>query len=106
MSRFVYQGDHLNEISFPLGGIGTGSIGLSGAGRLIDWEIFNRPNKQSLNSFSHFAVKIEEDGRVVDTRVLNSDLPPPYMGEQSGANFGGYGFGPTRNLLVRVGPKP
>lgn len=36
---FVYEGDRTREISFPLGGIGTGSIGLSGAGRLIDWEM-------------------------------------------------------------------
>lgn len=40
-----FSGEHLNEISFPLGGIGTGSVGLAGNGRLIDWEIFNRPNK-------------------------------------------------------------
>ena len=44
-----YSGDSLREISFPLGGIGSGSIGLSGNGRLIDWEIFNRPNKCSFN---------------------------------------------------------
>ena len=44
-----YENESLNEISFPLGGIGTGSIGLAGNGRLIDWEIFNRPNKGSVN---------------------------------------------------------
>ena len=38
----VYSGERLREISFPLGGIGTGCIGLAGSGRLIDWEIFNR----------------------------------------------------------------
>lgn len=42
-----YTGRQLREISFPLGGIGTGSIGLSGSGRLIDWEIFNHANKGS-----------------------------------------------------------
>lgn len=36
----VYTGTHTRNISFPLGGIGTGSIGLSGDGRL-DWEILN-----------------------------------------------------------------
>lgn len=35
----------LNEISFPLGDIGTASIGFAGNGRLIDWEILNLPNK-------------------------------------------------------------
>ncbi|MGD0006299.1 MAG: GH116 family glycosyl-hydrolase, partial [Anaerolineaceae bacterium] len=53
--RFHYSHAQTREISFPLGGIGTGSIGLAGNGRLIDWEIFNRPNKGSFNGFSHFA---------------------------------------------------
>jgi uncharacterized protein (DUF608 family) len=51
---FLYQGAKTNQISFPLGGIGSGCIGLAGNGRLIDWEIFNRPNKGSVNGFSHF----------------------------------------------------
>lgn len=97
MSRFVYRDQYLREISFPLGGIGTGTIGLSGTGRLVDWEIFNKPNKNSLNGFSHFAVKIEEDGHVVDARVLNSDLPPPYTGGEKN-----YGFGPDRHLMAGV----
>ena len=41
----IYKNEDLNEISFPLGGIGTGSIGLAGNGQLIDWEIFNKPSK-------------------------------------------------------------
>ena len=49
---FVYEGESTREISFPLGGIGTGSIGLSGAGRLIDWEIQNRPAKGITNGLS------------------------------------------------------
>ncbi|MDR1024532.1 MAG: hypothetical protein LBL56_02310 [Treponema sp.] len=91
----VYKNEHLRELSFPLGGIGTGSLGLSGTGRLIDWEVFNRPSKGSINGFSHFAVKAEAGGRVLDARVLNSDLPPPYTGDK----FHGYGFGPERGLL-------
>ncbi len=72
--RTMYTGDRLNEISFPLGGIGTGSIGLGGNGRLMDWEIFNHPDKGSLNGYSHFAVKAERDGKVIDARVLNGDV--------------------------------
>ena len=78
---FTYQGEHTREISFPLGGIGTGCIGLGGNGRLIDWEIFNRPNKGSFNGFSHFAVRAERTGQVTDARVLNSDFLGSYMGE-------------------------
>ena len=42
-----YEQEYLKEISFPLGGIGSGCIGLAGNGRLVDWEIFNRPNKNT-----------------------------------------------------------
>ncbi len=102
MSRFVYKGEKLKEISFPIGGIGTGSIGLTGTGRFKDWEIYNKPNKGSLNGFTHFAVKIEEAGKVVDARVMNSDLHPPFMGEVTAQNFSGYGFGPSRYSLSGV----
>ena len=57
---FLYRGRKTSQISFPLGGIGSGSIGLAGNGRLIDREIYNRPNKGSVNGFSHFAIRAEE----------------------------------------------
>jgi len=99
MNRFLYKGPKTNEISFPLGGIGTGCIGLAGNGRLIDWEIFNRPNKCSLNGFSHFAIKAEAGGKVLDARVLNGDLHPPYTGGGL-AHFSGFGFGPYREHMA------
>ena len=99
-SRFHYCHERTREISFPLGGIGTGSIGLAGNGRLIDWEIFNRPNKGSFNGFSHFAVKVERNGNVVDARVLQGDLHPPYSGAINGPGFNSFGFGPSRELLT------
>jgi len=90
MKRFIYKGAKTKEISFPLGGIGTGCIGLAGNGRLIDWEIFNKPNKGGLNGYSHFAIKAEANGKVVDARVLNGDLLPPYSGQS----------GPARETLA------
>jgi len=36
-----YSGRQLDQIAFPLGGIGTGSISLGGWGQLRDFEIFN-----------------------------------------------------------------
>ena len=95
---FRYDGAKGKEVSFPLGGIGSGCIGLAGNGRLIDWEIFNKPNKGSLNGFSHFAIKAETGGKVIDARVLNGDLLPPYTGEQ-GRSFG---FGPSRDQMAGV----
>lgn len=94
---FVYSGEHAREISFPLGGIGTGCIGLGGNGRLMDWEIYNRPNKGSLNGMSHFAVKAVQDGRLLDARVLMGDLEKDLAGQYGGGighwQCPGYGFG-------------
>jgi len=106
MTRFVYTGSKTNQISFPLGGIGTGCIGLAGNGRLIDWEIFNRPNKGSVNGFSHFAIKAEADskrsgeGKVLDARVLHADLHPPYSGELGMPKWESFGWGPRREYLT------
>lgn len=98
MKPFTYKGPNLRQISFPLGGMGTGCIGLAGDGRLIDWEIFNRPNKNSLNGFSHFAVRAESKGDVIDARILHGDLHPPYTG--TGATQ--FGFGPARELMAGI----
>ena len=96
---FHYTGSKARAISFPLGGIGTGSIGLSGTGRFVDWEIFNRPNKNSYNGFSFFALKAEYKGEVKLAKVLHGDLDAAYMGE--GTNqFSGFGFGVSRETVA------
>lgn len=100
MDYFLYRGAKTSQISFPLGGIGTGSIGLAGNGRLIDWEIFNRPNKGSVNGFSHFAVKVERGGQLLDARILHGDLTAPYQGELQGNRFSSFGWGPRREYLT------
>ena len=100
LNHFLYKGNKIKEISFPLGGIGTGCIGLAGNGRLLDWEIFNRPNKGSVNGLSHFAVKAEVDGEVLDARILTGDMPPPYSGENMGRSSHSFGFGPPRGYMA------
>ncbi len=102
MDYFLYTGAKTSQISFPLGGIGTGSIGLAGNGRLIDWEIYNRPNKGSTNGFSHFAIRVEQEGKVVDARILHGDLAPPYQGEFDSPRFTGFGWGPRREYLTGI----
>ena len=100
MAEFVYEGSKTKEISFPLGGIGSGCIGLAGDGRLVDWEIFNRPSKGSANGYTHFAVKAEQDGQVLDARVLQGDLLPPYTGSlKATAGSTPFGSGPPRSFL-------
>lgn len=100
MDNFLYRNEKTKQISFPLGGIGTGCIGLAGNARLIDWEIFNRPNKGSVNGFSHFAIRVERDGKTIDSRILHGDLTTPFQGELRGDRFNTFGWGPRREYLT------
>ena len=95
MTGTTFTGRATDEISFPLGGIGTGSIGLAGNGRLIDWEIFGHPNKGSDNGHTHFAVKAERDGKLLDARVLCGDVFKNLAG-QTGKD---YGFGLSNTTM-------
>ena len=86
-----YIDNYTKEISFPIGAIGSGSIGLAGNGRLVDWEIFNRPSKGSINGYSHFAIKAIKNNKPI-VFVLNGDLKKGLTGRY-GQNYG-------------LGPKP
>ena len=94
-----YTGNKLKEISFPIGGIGTGSIGLGGDGRFIDWEIFNKPNKGSINGYSSIAIRAIEDEKIT-AFVLNGDIKKDLMGQYSKGFYTGYGFGPDRRKMA------
>ena len=98
---FIYQNEYQKEISFPLGGIGSGCVGLSGDGRLIDWELHSRPNKQSVNGFTHFAIKAQQGNHVLGARVLQSDTRKDFMGSnRQAAHSWGYGHGIDRNTMA------
>jgi len=73
----TFDGRALNEVAFPLGGIGTGTISLGGRGNLRDWEIFNRPGKGVHMPFTFFALYFEQSGRKL-VRVLEGPLDPPF----------------------------
>ena len=89
-----YTGEYLKEINFPLGGIGSGSIGLCGDGRFADWEILNSPAKGSFNGNSHIAIKCEmPDGEVL-VRALTGDRQKELMGTYLKEKYSGFGFGP------------
>ena len=101
--QFAYFGPRSKYVRFPLGGIGSGGFSISGSGRLVDWSIRNRPALQGTNGYSHFAVKAERDGKLLDARVLNG----PYEGDPSGSPgmrpvFDGFGHGANRQSLVGV----
>ncbi len=76
--RRVFRGGALDEIAFPLGGIGTGTVSLGGHGQLRDWEIFNRPSKGLYLPYSFFALWCRPEGKPPCARVLEARRRPPY----------------------------
>lgn len=77
----VFRESKLKMISFPLGGVGAGSLGLGGRGQLRDWEIFNRPNKGFSPSYAFPAIWVQSGTAAPIARVLESRILPPYEGE-------------------------
>lgn len=83
----VFRAERLKMISFPLGGVAAGSIGLGGRGQLRDWEIFNRPNKGFRPSYAFPSIWTQTEGGEPVARVLESRILPPYEGQDGlGAN--------------------
>ena len=89
-----YKNDKTKRISFPLGGIGTGCIGLLGNGELADFEIFNRPAKNKGAGYTFFSVRASREG-YSDVRVLHGDTNESYIGEHTSEGWRGFGFGPS-----------
>lgn len=75
-----FSGYQLRMISFPLGGVAAGSIGLGGRGQLRDWEIFNRPNKGFHPPYAFPAIWVQSGSQKPIVRVLESRILPPYEG--------------------------
>lgn len=96
----IYQGKNTKNISFPLGGIGTGCIGLGGNGELIDFEIYNKPNKSTRQGYTHFAIKAKCDEKN-DIKILQGDTCENYIGNYDRDGWmSGIGYGPKPNSLA------
>lgn len=103
----VYRDEKTKLISFPLGGIGSGSVGLAGNGAFVDWEIFNRPFKGSRNGFTHMMVRAEREDKILDVRVLQGDHQGSAIGGETvnikrGNGGFGYGYGTYRGTMAGV----
>jgi non-lysosomal glucosylceramidase len=76
-----FRGRQLKMVSFPLGGVGAGSIGFGGRGQLINWEIFNKPNKGNRPNYSFPSLWVQAGAGKPVARVLESAILPPYEGQ-------------------------
>jgi len=77
----TFRGRELRMISFPLGGVATGSLGLGGRGQLHNWEIFNRPNKGFHPPYGFPSIWAQSGNQAPVARVLESRILPPYEGQ-------------------------
>lgn len=74
----IFKSD-ASEVRFLLGGIGTGNISVNARGKLLDFEIFNWPSKNTKFPLSFFAIRVENDKlKQPVTKILESRLHPPY----------------------------
>jgi uncharacterized protein (DUF608 family) len=102
----VFRGEHLQNISLPLGGIGSGCIQISGMADMNIWQIFNDQRGEKLpNSF--FAVRAKAAGGQPVVRALQGTAVGPFKAMQSLSFRGAYPFGwydfEEPELPVKVG---
>ena len=83
----TYDQNHLDRIAMPIGGIGTGTISLTGRGALEDWEIMNRPAKgynpiyagvAVINRAPFFSIYIKENNKEGQALLLEGPMPVKY----------------------------
>lgn len=82
----TFEGYGRKMISFPLGGVGAGSIGLGGRGQLREWWIFNRPDKGNSPQYAFPSIWVRPGNGKPVVRVLEARILPPYEGA-SGLGF-------------------
>jgi non-lysosomal glucosylceramidase len=76
-----FRGRQLKMISFPLGGVAAGSLGLGGRGQLYNWEIFNRSNIGFRPPYAFASIWAQTGNQKPIARVLESRLLPPFEGQ-------------------------
>ncbi len=95
----IYEKHQLTHVRFPIGGIGSGSVSLAGDGRLVDFEIFNRPDKGGNMGWTFFAVRAEYPSGKSVVKVLQGDYCGSLSGDYSKTGNYGYGYGAPLNSM-------
>ncbi len=72
-SRRYYRNDELDNIAFPLGGIGAGQVYLRGDGRLWSWQISNNFQSGHEMDGAFFAVHAKKNDSASVCRLLRRD---------------------------------
>ncbi|MDA2929578.1 non-lysosomal glucosylceramidase [Acidobacteria bacterium AH-259-O06] len=87
-----YEGDSLNRVALPVGGIGTGTVSLGGRGDLRDWEIVNRPAKGFQPRYSFFTLYARPERGPAITRALEGKIPFEFYEGPRGARATNHGL--------------
>ena len=95
-SNRVYQGNELQTIRIPAGGVGTGNLLLGGRGNIEFVEVFNRPDRERRLEKSFFSLWVKESAKQPVVTILERELLPPYLNATHS-----YGWGLPRMSEVR-----
>ena len=94
----TYEGEFLRRVKMPLGGIGTGTISLTGNGGLVDWEIRNSPDKGFTptsgrsEASSGFWLRTETPDGKVSARLLEGPIDTEHYEGGEGVSVLNHGF--------------
>ncbi len=96
-----YDKDHTLRVALPLGGIGTGTVSLSGRGSLVDWEIMNTPSKGYCPGITRqkpfFVLWVKPQQGESHTRVLEGSIPGVLFEGSKGSPVANAGYPRFRN---------
>jgi len=92
-----YAGEQLYRISLPIGGIGTGTVGLGGSGELRDWQIMNVPAKNystvtTGNDAPFFAIYTKKQDGQKNSKALLGPIQYPNYDSYEGRAVDNHGM--------------
>ncbi|WP_245986257.1 GH116 family glycosyl-hydrolase [Marinoscillum furvescens] len=96
----TYDREHLDRIAMPIGGIGTGTVSLTGRGAIEDWEIMSRPAKGYnpqmglgvLKRAPFFAIYFKEENKAGQALAMEGPIPVRYDEGYYGSTAANHGL--------------